>query len=427
VSRESLITHWGFVADPFATYSAELETNTAQLFIPPPYFHDVIGNPQRPNSAIVFGARGEGKSTLFEMVGKELRERKDKPPLVIGYTDFSDLSEKAIEQAELSFHVENILRRAIPKLLEHLEQNPSRLGRLDPTALSDLHWFILWLFSPDPARVEVKFLHLKDSAFPRGRLASAASKFGGGLYRYLRRRRFDLEHTPDAESATVQIAKAFVLFFPDTPGSRELRHESTVERLSRFVRVLHGLDFSSLIVLIDRVDESPAATRRPELATRLVEPLLSSLPLLELTGFAIKFFLPLIVREQLGRDLRIDRIRTRSISWTNETLEALLSRRLATFSDRRVTSLNALLAPENAAHIRRELMIYSAQRPRNMLRLLDHVVSELCEADEHPNVITIAAFEMGLTQFRAERLRDYDAADYEERVQAERERQADGN
>jgi hypothetical protein len=422
MSREELLSRWGFETDPFATFSAELETRTEQFFLPPPYFRDITGDPENPNSTIVFGARGEGKSTLFEMVSKALQGASPRTPLQISYTDFSDLSEKSMEEALLPFHIENIFRRAVLLILDCLSQDPTLLKKLDSHELSDLHWFILWLFSPDPNGVELKFTKIKNIAYPMGKLRSGVSKIGGALHRYLRRRRFALEHTADSESTAVQIAKAFAILLPETPGSKEIRHESTLDRLKRFINVLQALGFASFIVLIDRVDESPAATKRPELATKLVEPLLTSLPLLELKGFAIKFFLPLIVRDQLGGDVRTDRIRTRDISWSDETLEILLLRRLSAFSDGHVNSIESLFNPTEAAQLRRELFVNSARRPRDMLRLLDHVVSDLCESETEPRFISGSAFQLGLTKFRAERLRDYDAADYEERVREARDR-----
>src|SRR5947207_3000437 len=102
-----LITCWGFTKNPFRAYVAEKERNTPHIFLEPPYFKDILGEPKDTSSSIVFGQRGDGKSTLCQMVEHYLKDASSGGiSLVIRYVDFPRWGEEEIRKLNLEQHLE---------------------------------------------------------------------------------------------------------------------------------------------------------------------------------------------------------------------------------------------------------------------------------------------------------------------------------
>ena len=60
---------------------------------------------------------------------------------------------------------------------------------------------------------------------------------------------------------------------------------------------------------------------------------------------------------------------------------------------------------------------YSAQNPRNMLRLLDAILTELADTEENPTVITEKAARRGIEKFVSVRSRESDGDAYSARLE----------
>ena len=61
---KELLDLWGFSENPFESYTAEKEIRLTDYFVKPPYLDDVLGTADSAAPAIVFGARGIGKSAI---------------------------------------------------------------------------------------------------------------------------------------------------------------------------------------------------------------------------------------------------------------------------------------------------------------------------------------------------------------------------
>jgi hypothetical protein len=208
------------------------------------------------------------------------------------------------------------------------------------------------------------------------------------------------------------------LLLGGNPTEDHLVTDSPLALFDEFVKLVVRLGMSSTVVTIDKVDETQLALINEELVADSLKPLLSHLGILELPHAAFKFFLPQFVIKRLGTTLRTDRIATRTIAWDDAGLTSLLERRLAAFSDGRVSTLREITDHSYSEQIMPDLLKHSGQRPRDMLRLMDLVVAEQCELGQADARIGSIAFERAVQHFRTIRTGELDGDEYVRRIQA---------
>jgi hypothetical protein len=217
------------------------------------------------------------------------------------------------------------------------------------------------------------------------------------------------------------IKLTLVLLAPAMPTAAQSAAQDELQSLRTLLAILNSMDVSGIVVLVDRLDETPLLGRRPDLMADLIRPLLSSMPYLELEGVGTKFFLPRQVFLDLRREIRTDRILTRHISWSDNSLREVLSKRLMVFSDNRVSSLSEFVEPETQEVFDRSVMFYAAKNPRNMLRILDSIVTEVCNLHDKAERIDRLGLESGIREFLRIRTSEGDASEYEGRLKERHE------
>lgn len=399
-------------------YTAEHEQDLQLFFLEPPYFKDVFGDPAAPSSSIVFGHRGEGKSTICNMINYELQKDESNKVLVVPYMDFSAWNEKEIRELSLKHHLERILGLSVEKLIEEAKQDVRILENLESNSRSVLQWFVLrFLPAAEYQQVERKLIALFDSLSQTQRI----KRFGDIGFRrigsYLRRKKIEFEKVADSESKIVQATKAILtLLGPSIPGSKDLRNETMLGLLHRFKGLILSAGFASMYILVDKVDEIEACSGNYDIVAKLVSPMVTSLRYLETKKVATKLFLPMQVREILGSRVRTDRILTRNISWSKESLSAMLRKRLLAFSDNKIETLEPFVEPDIWNAFEQKLFYYAALCPRNLIRITDHVIAELCELEQNPNLISEAAVDLGIKHFLSVRMGEEDAGEYQIRL-----------
>lgn len=415
----SLLTSWGFVKNPFRIYVAEKEKDTPDLFIEPPYFKDVLGDPQTPYSAIVFGQRGDGKSTLCKMIEHHLRvEDNPSAPLLIKYMHFPYWKEEEIRKLTLEQHIERLIALGLDEFIKRAERDINLLQKLNNNEKAILQWYVLIFFpAGEYKQVEKRLTALIDK-LPR---SHRIKKLGGWGFRritnYLRRRRVEIERVSDDKSPVVQIIKSVLLLIaPSIPESKELRNRTDMDLLKRFRELVVSAGLPSVIILVDKIDENEVCSDKPEVAAQLVRPLVTSVSYLEIEGVATKLFLPNVTKDILGNKIRTDRVITREISWSDDGMRLLLSQRLRTFSNGTIDSLERFVESSLWPEFERKILSYAAQSPRNMIRLLDSVISILCELQEEPTSISSAALDLGIKSFLSVKLTEQDAEEYQQRL-----------
>lgn len=413
----TLLSKWGFSQNPFREPVAELERNASRYFVMPPYFSEVVGNTRDIRSTFVFGHRGDGKSTLRMEVEKYL-EAMDPKPLIVDYSSFSEHTEKSLNDLDLDFHLEKILRLAVRVLLKEIEKEPSLLNGLSTAELARTQWY-LFRFTPDANWKESERRWITAlNALPEDQ---GWKRLGGKAFRsitsYLRHKRAEIERVQGGASWVSDVAKlALILFSPELPGAESLKQKALFELLEAFKTIIISSGFCGLVALVDRVDETLLFNDRPDLAARLLLPLVLAAPVLEMPGLAIKFFLPASVLDQLRSKLRTDRIRTFQLSWNDDSLRNALAKRLEAFSLGNAPSLDPFLEDSVRADFYRNIFYYSGSNPRNMLRLVDSVLTELCNTQETPEKINSNALDAGIRRFITIRTGELDANEYIRRL-----------
>lgn len=418
MDRKSLSIQWGFHKYPFETFIAEQEKDLDSYFIEPPYFQDILGNPDNPISSIVFGRRGDGKTAIFNMLLHNMKNDSSHNPFVVEYTDFSAWTSKEVKQATLDLHLEKILGLAVDILLREIEQNPEIIDKFTDDELSRLQWYILrFLPRAEHSQIENRLNNIFDLKKKSKKILHIGGKGYRRLISLLRRKRFDLEYFSDSESTIAQGFKAIIIILaPSMPGGKDLQNETMLSIFNKFRELVLSADFSSIYILIDKVDETGVTSGDFRLTASLISPIIKSINFLEIDKVATKFFLPNWTREFLGSDLRTDRILTRDTSWNLNRLERMLQERLSAFSDEKITSLEPFVDPNVWPTFMKKIFFYSAMSPRNLLRLLDHIIAELCEIEEEPSIITQVGLDSGIKHFQNIRLRELDSKEYTDRL-----------
>ena len=316
----------GLTGNPFAAWNAERDPDLPGYFIDTGHFDDLL---HLADPCVVFARRGCGKTAQRQMLAAQCRPaHPDSNWLAIPYT-FTSLelalasAGNDVAQLRPTHHVAALLHQGLAVLAEE--------ARRDPLVREAL--------AQPPAA----------SAWP-AYLGRYAPHLAG-------------EPTPAAAGLLDSLA--------------------TLELLAGFVRLLRAAGLQRGIVLVDGLDEFPAAAADTAYLAALLAPLLGTLPIVECPGLAWKFFLPQEAEPALRRCgwYRPDRLHLFRIAWQERDLAALLGQRLIYFSrqgDRAYSRLGQLCADELADSIDQELAALAAGQPRAALILADMLLRAHC-------------------------------------------------
>lgn len=410
MGRSEIMASWGFVSDPFVNFAAEKEDRLEQSFVTPYFFDEIVSDPKRPQAAFIFGARGEGKSALCKMVAQRLRAFPD-APLVVEATDFSGWDVEAIDSLTFDDHLRRILGACVAALAERLEQQPRALHEIEPADRALLEDFVLrFLPSVDHRSRETRLVALLDHLQRDDR---RLRRYGGQGWRrtlgYLRRKRFEFEEAKLDGNVSWLLAALMLV----APGARSFQHATLQNVFDLFVGLVRRLGLPSVYVLVDKLDEVHGLEDRPDRIAKLVAPLAKSVRFLESEGAGIKLFIPAEARMELV-GIRSDRIRTRTIHWDDAALLTFLKARVIAYSDGKLTSLEPVFTDYSAFEA--ALVRDSAGTPRNMLHILDEVVSEHCQRHQPPPQIEPVVVRAGLRRFHGNKQLQGDNPLYHHRI-----------
>lgn len=315
--------------DPFALYEAGRENEVIQFFfVDRPYLHDLLGKPDRPQSAILFAERGHGKSATCEMVDYEcLHGRLKYSALAVPYTDFSAVLKKVNGDAAClttEHHVDWMIRLILKSIAEHI-----------PVVYFD------GLIQGD-----------------RELLNSFADAFADPITR----RNIYLLTGPGSVSMEITWDNLTAL-----------------ERLEALLEIFSHLNlpergaYKAVYVLIDRVDETSAGAAA---AMDILKPLLSTGPLLNLKHLGFKLFLPAGLQPQIKTFVSAlpDRMKTHWIEWDDLALRTMLDVRLQYYSDDYLSCIEDICDPGLKTRVVKELLNASQRSPRTLLRLAQQLI-----------------------------------------------------
>lgn len=358
---ESWLKRMRFTAHPFdRPLGAEGEPGLTAYFAKPASYSRIKAQFTPPRSGVIHGERGAGKSALCRMF----------PDLHFGLG--------AGDQTGLVAHVSNwrpiVIARDRPDfaagaphcdaiLAEVLNLLADRYVATEPTAVSS------------PTRTTLVWLCERVIAGSSEEASAGLAAFRDSLAAKARRPR---------EVGDVQ----------DIAGV-----------LAALARCLKSLGYTHGWVLLDRIDDYlDAGPNWADEAAELLTPLLGKVPIHQLDGLILTYFVPSEALERLERQGRMSHKLSRErLSWDTLSLGELLRQRLLYFSDRQVSSLNVLIGPDmKAIDLDLVLIEASAGIPRTLLELCHELFDRAAATatDEHRQIDT-ACYE----QFLADRLR----------------------
>lgn len=370
MSNEFLVAR-GFLADPFEFTNADEERELAKYFVPPPYFSTVFGDASRPKSTVVLAPRGGGKSAQRRMV--EIRADERGHVLVVPYSDFSFATKAGVVSNET--HLEEVCRRLVVALLAHFDGRPQDKDKLEAHQKALLHAAATSLLcGTSQAEMESAIRSLRTLG---ERLLEGARRAGRPVRSVL--------------AASISMTTGIMVTAEDLELEKrpELPPDGWRDTLRGLVKIAVDLDYSSVYVLIDKVDERPFSTQDSTAAFNLIKELVLDLPLLEEQGVAFKFFLWDQVLEHLtDAGFRRDRIAQHTLKWSFEELREMLHQRLVAYSSGAVGTLRQLTCDDVEADLDLLLPMLAQGSPRDMIRLGGRIIAEATREEPNPRCIS---------------------------------------
>jgi len=392
MSYERLLRNVGFDSDPFAQTNADEEERLADYFISPPFFTAVYGQPSNPKSSFVFAPRGGGKTALKRRI--EISS-SDTDFLCVTYNYFP-IAGMRINDVTADYHLTNIVRLVLVAVITAVEAR--KIGALDKTDKQ-----LLYLLTRDCL-----------STIERGALKSAVDSvksFGDSAKEFW-----------NAYTGPIGLALS-ALFAKFGLGAAEIKRvdqsgaktSDNIERLAALKKIAQGLGYKSIYVLIDKVDET-AITGKASTSYEFISPIAADLQLLELSGYAFKFFLWDLLRDDYKKVARPDRIKYYSLEWSEDQLKEMLSRRLAAFSSGRISTLDSIVEDAGkTADVDQLVAMFAQGSPRKMIRICKEIFDQQSELSFTVDKISSDAFIAGVEkiaeslaseEFEAQQLRD---------------------
>lgn len=402
--KHTLLDNWlqqiGFLhGNPFANTEAEREQMLPQYFVDVGYYNLIKGDPDRPQTTLVFAPRGGGKTAHRVMLMTECRPRRRQADiLAVLYTDFDPVIVSCggdLSQVTVQAHLRQILRYGTAALLGVLCTDPDLASAFPQAQRSRLQWFC-----------QTHYPDLLSPSSIQGHLRSVDASFAPEwtvLQRALREHRLgDFLSGRDLFRHPVgQLLVDLVDGLPDPLDERV----PVAEQFEAFVSLVQTTGLQAVYVILDRLDEMFETARGgAEAVADLLEPLLAHLPLMQTPGAAFKVFLPLEVRDTLLKrpSIRRDRLLVCEIVWNDNLLRELMEQRLLTYSAGKHRTLAPLCAAPLDGKIETEMMLYADGSPRRLLRLGELLFGTHCSSSEVVLRLRPEEWNQALAVFRRE-------------------------
>lgn len=374
MSYDHLLISLGFNGDPFAKTNADEEERLETYFIPPPFFTAVYGTPATPKSSFVFAPRGYGKTALKRKI--EIASHTDNI-LCITYNFFPTSGKKLID-IDQKYHLTNLIRLILLAILTgYFEKQES--NSLDSDDKHVIYLFIKeYLSSIEKSELKNSIKAIKNFS---DKAIEVWNKFTGPI-----------------GYAVNNIFEHFGFKAPDIKKYEQAGGVlgDEVEQLEILAELSKKLNYDSIYILIDKVDENNL-TNTAANTYEFIAPLLKDLQILELKNYAFKFFLWDAILENYRKVARPDRIKYYELHWSKEQLLDMLSKRLKAYSQDKVLSLNQIFESTDF-NIDSFLVDLSQGSPRTLIRICKEIVDQQSQINHDSNILTASAMEKGLNE-----------------------------
>ena len=218
------------------------------------------------------------------------------------------------------------------------------------------------------------------------------------------------------DKPSMPLTKSLMKFSSSQLAGQPLPNKERTDDRYAFMGKLQGilksLGFSSMTVLVDRVDEPHLINGSAEAMRALLWPMLDN-KFLKQEGLGMKFLLPAELTQFIDREDRDFYQRARldkqnmvpSLDWTGQALYDVASARLAACSDADPPPKLAALLDENLSDSRLFDSLRSLRVPRHMFKFLYRAIMAHCNkhSDASPAYrIANDTFETELAMYRRE-------------------------
>jgi hypothetical protein len=347
---ERLLQRLRFRDNPFGLREADREDlkRLASYFFEHPIFFDVLGSTDNLESVVLLAQRGAGKTTFRQAIQFYCRSEHQtvEDVLDVAYIDFTRPINIALDrrkEVDISLHVEEIIRCAVERLLEDLDEIRIRNYEALPGGqLATLKAYIdrySQLLNPNDYGATIHMLLeriARHNQFQLGVDTSLLLSVSGE------------EIASQLPEFLQPIARWLVQL--NRQPSRALANNSHQQLVREFLNLIVALKYKAMYVLVDRLDET-SMLATPEQVVQFIRPLLTDLKLLDEDNLAFKFFLPQHLAEYIAGklDFRSKRLSIRHLAWTEEDLYLLLARRLQSSTRANVSSMQIFCEPSLAS------------------------------------------------------------------------------
>lgn len=150
MNNDAFLRHHGLTANPFRGEEARQDVifDRIEHECRHPDFDKIVGDLDRPSSSVVFGERGSGKTAIRLQIERLIRERETSTDdgraklWMVAYDDFNDLiarfmrtvgeddPAKALEKYKLPDHMDGLLLRTVPSVVDALLRDRSDVPAL---------------------------------------------------------------------------------------------------------------------------------------------------------------------------------------------------------------------------------------------------------------------------------------------------------
>ena len=475
MNAEQFLERHGLAVNPFAAEDAVQDAilSRATEAWRHPDFAKILGDPAHPSPTVVFGERGSGKTALRLQMERALatwnREHKDDRVLVVDHDDFDGMLHaiarhdglrepgQALEGLRLADHVDAILHRVIPRLVDQVLDQPGadllrvsgirRTLRGAPVSVRrDL--LVLQAVYDHPSAAVRRTRRLRSAMRlggssgatlagawtmlllglaavtgllgagqpPRYSFLAPAALFAlGGLLtgwawlfrkarvarvaRRLSRSVRVLQREPAGWRGSLHLLPLEIL---DASLPQDRGEDLRFAMLDRLTRVLQCVGYGATTLLVDRVDEPACVAGDPGRMRNLVWPMLSS-RFLQQPGLAVKLLLPRELGEVAAREdgafhrgARLDKQNLIDrLQWTGAMLAELCDARLASAARPGVAAIRVEdLFDPSVGRARLSEALEREGTPRRACRLVYAAIQEhLAHANADEHRVSAGALE----------------------------------
>lgn len=379
----ALLKALGFDDDPFAVTNAdqEQELRLREYFVPPPYFSSIQGDPDNPRSTVILAPRGGGKSTQRRMLEAYAEDNRIFSVTYDAFFLRSSLTN--LDDVNTDFHVRNICFISLLKLINSIGVDQDLKAAFSELPRADREYLLGLVY------------HYFDGLQPAQIRNAAAAMFG---WRDHLRNLWNTLTSGPAGSLLTFVARAMKVSLDLLPAPLPSVQDNPRVQLNNLFAILRRVGFRSILVLIDKVDETELTGNNPTDAYKLIKPLIRDLTFMNSNEFAVKFFLWDAMEDSYRRDARPDRVPDFVLRWRYDELSKMLQKRLYTYSSGRVASVGSIFSPRDDVDYETIIIAFSNYSPRNVLRILQYAVAEHARKQGKPP-LSLESLDRGIRNF----------------------------